>query len=148
MSVPVVTDRPKVQVFGREPAFWIGVIEAALAMLLSWNALPFNGDQIGGIMAVVVAGLGVYTAYVTRDTMLGVLIGLTKALFILGAAFGLHFTENQTASLIALITIVAGGWQRTQTAVSLRPSFRDPSLPAEAIPEPVTPTSGTYPPHG
>ncbi len=69
------------KIFGREPAFYVGLVEAALVFLLGWNILPFSQEQIGVIVALVAAAFGVYTAYVTRDTLLGVGIGFTKALF-------------------------------------------------------------------
>lgn len=126
------------KLFGREPAFWVGFIEAALALLLSWNVFGLTANMIGGIMAVVVALAGVYTAYVTRDTMLGVLVGLTKAIIICMAAFNYQLTEQQTVSVIAFVTILAGGFQRTQTAPALHPSFADPTLPSQEVAEPVT----------
>ena len=41
-----------VRIFGREPAFYVGVIEAALALILSWNVLGLTSNMVGGIMAV------------------------------------------------------------------------------------------------
>ena len=134
-------DRASVKVFGREPAFWVGVIEALLGILLSWHVLGLGVEQIGGIMAVVVALSGVYVAYVTRDTMLGVLVGFAKAVIICMAAFQVHLTEAQITSVIALVTILGGAFNRTQTEVALRPSFRDPTLPTEAVPVPVDPVT-------
>src|SRR4051812_37237425 len=72
-----------VKIFGREPAVWIGVIEGFLALLLSWDevgdAFDLTNERVGAIMAVVVAGLALYVAAVTSDTMLGVVVGLGKA---------------------------------------------------------------------
>lgn len=132
-------ERSKVQVFGREPAFWTGLIEAVLAILLSWSLFGLSSDMVAGIMAVVVALSGVYVAYVTRDTMLGVLVGLAKAVIICLAAFQVHLTDAQTTSVIALVSLVGSAFNRAQTAPALRPGWRDPTLPAEEVPVPVDP---------
>lgn len=132
-------ERSKVQIFGREPAFWVGFIEALLAIVLSWNMLGLTSDMIGGIMAVVVALSGVYVAYVTRDTMLGVLVGLAKSVIICLAAFQVNLTEAQTTSVIALVSLLGSAFNRSQTAPAIRPSFADPTLPAEEVPVPVDP---------
>lgn len=123
MPVPD-TEKPKALLFGREPAFWVGLIEAGLAVLLSWNITGLSADQIGGIMAVVVAFAGLYTAYVTKDTMLGMVVGLAKATFILLATFQINLTENQTTTAIALITVLAGAYNRTQTGVAIHPTLK------------------------
>lgn len=112
------------KIFGREPAFWIGVLEAVLALVLSWHKFGLTGENVGAIMAVVVAAFSVYTAWVTRDTMLGVLVGFVKALIALAAAFKFELSVDQVAAVIALTTIIAGGFNRTQTAVLKNPTFQ------------------------
>jgi hypothetical protein len=109
----------------REPAFWVSLGEAALALLLTLNLLPFTEAQSVLIMAVVMAGLGVYTAWRTRDTMLGVGIGLAKAVLALGVGFGLSLTEPQTTAIIAFVTIALGAFQRSQTSPLAVGTFRE-----------------------
>lgn len=104
-------------VFGHEPAFWVGLVEAALAMVLSFNFLGLTPEGIGAIMAVVTAAAGFYTAFVTRATLLAVGVGLAKSVLVLGATFGLALTENQTTGVIALVTLGLGAFNRTQTEV-------------------------------
>lgn len=106
---------PGPTIFGREPAFYIGLIEAVLALVLSYNAFGLDQEQGAAIVAVVAAVLALYTAYVTRRTLLAVGIGAAKAVLVLFVAFGLHFTENQTAAIIALVTLVLGAFNMTQT---------------------------------
>lgn len=101
-------------IFGREPAAWMGIIEAALTVLMAFT-LGISQTTFGPIMAVVVSVFGVYTAFVTKDTMLAVIVGLAKALLVLGAVYGLTLTDSQTAALVTLVTITAGLWHRTQT---------------------------------
>jgi hypothetical protein len=66
-------------------------------------------------MAVVTALASVYTAWATKDTMLGVVVGLGKAVLALAVGFGLNLSPEQTAATIALITMGAGFFNRTQT---------------------------------
>lgn len=110
-----------VSIFGREPAFYVGLVEAVLVMALSFNFLGLTADTIAVIMAVVTGLLGFYTAYVTRQTLLGVGTGLAKSLVALGVAFGLHVTENQQAAIIALAVFILGAYQRTQATPVPKP---------------------------
>jgi hypothetical protein len=112
------------KIFGREPAAIVGLIEAALVLSLSFGLFNLTQDTIGVVMAVVSAGLGVYIAYVTNETLLGAVVGLTKALVALGAVFGLALTIEQTGSLIAFITLTMSFWQRTQVTPMDNPSFK------------------------
>lgn len=111
----------------REPAFYVGLFEALLVTLLSFHLFGLNTETIGAIMAVVTALLGVVVAWRTRDTLLGVGVGLAKALIALGVAYGLALTENQTAAVIALATIVLGAYNRTQTTPLTRGTFAEPT---------------------
>jgi uncharacterized membrane protein len=117
-------------VFGREPAVAAGAVEAVTALVL--NLLGVRAEIIGSSIAVEAAILAVYVAYVTRDTLLGVLIGLVKALVALSVGFGLHLSDENTALLIAAVTGVVSFFQRTQTAPAAQASFRDPDLPVAA----------------
>lgn len=111
------------KILGREPAFWVGLVEACLALVLSWNLLGLNQEQAAAILAVITLGLGFVTAYRTRETLLGVGVGLAKSVLILFTAFGLHFTENQTAALMALVALLLGAFNRDQ-AHALEPNQR------------------------
>jgi len=112
-----IADMPGPTIFGREPAFYIGLIEAVLAMVLSFHAFGLTTDTEGVIMAVVVSAASVYTAYVTRQTLLGVGTGLAKATVALFVTFGLDLTEANQTAIIALAVFVLGAFNRTQTSV-------------------------------
>lgn len=106
----------KGQIFGREPAVFVGVIEAAIAVAIAVGILDWDTDQIGAVMAVVVVIGGIVTAFLTHDTLLGGLIGLVKAGAVLLAAFGLNLSPDVTATLIAFLVAIAALFQRTQTS--------------------------------
>lgn len=121
--------------FNREPAAWVGLIESVLAILLAFG-LGVSQTAFGPIMAVVVAVAGVYTAWATKDTMLGVIVGLAKAVLILAAVYGLTLTDAQTGAVVGLIAIVVAFFQRTQTSPVV-----DPAGPLTPSPQPVVITT-------
>lgn len=115
------------KIFGREPAVIASLIEATLAMLVAFGLLTGLGikgqAELALVMAVVSSALGVYVAWVTRATLLGVAVGLLKALIALGAVYGLTLTIEQTGALIAFLTVALGLFQRTQTEPATVSSF-------------------------
>lgn len=120
------------RIFGREPAAWAGLIQALLALALSLNAFSLTPETVALIMAVVSAAFGVYTAWVTASTMLGVIVGLINAVFALVAGYGFELSTATTSAAIALVTVVVGLFQRTQTTPLPAPSFSSDKLPAAA----------------
>src|SRR4051794_5556686 len=95
------------------------IVRHALAFI---PAFGLTAEQISLIVAVVTAALGFYTAWVTKDTLLGVTIGLIKSALALAVGFGLDLSSDQTAAVIALATAVLGLFQRTQTSPLPTPS--------------------------
>lgn len=99
-----------VTLLGREPAAWVGLIEAVLATALLLGLLEPIGlktaVEVGIFMAVVNAALGCYVAYATRQTSVGVIVGLVKACIALAAVYGLELSADLTASLILLTNVV------------------------------------------
>ncbi|EKA62265.1 pCQ3_59 [Janibacter hoylei PVAS-1] len=117
-------------ILGREPAAWVGLVEALLALLVVFT-LGVSAESAVLIMAVVSALAGVYTAWTTRDTALGAIVGLAKASISLAAYYGLDLSVGQQGALMALVPVLLGFWQRTQTAPVSDPV--DPS-PAQVVP--------------
>lgn len=115
------------KILGREPAVLVSVIEAALALAISFGWLAdigIKGQQdLGVVMAVVAGAAALYVAYVTHDTMLGVSVGLLKALIALAAVYNLTITLEQTGALIAFLTVAIGLFQRTQTTPIAQGNF-------------------------
>lgn len=111
------------KIFGREPAAFIGLISGVLSLLLSLNLLGLTNETVGLIMGVVTAAFGVYTAYVTKDTMLGVIVGFVNATFALVAGYGFELSPDTTAAAIAIVTVLVGFFQRTQTSPLAKGTF-------------------------
>jgi len=120
------------RILGREPAAWSGLIQALLALALSLNLFALTSETVALIMAVVNAAFGVYLAWVTANTMLGVIVGLTEAVFALVAGYGYELSTATTAAAIAVVTVLVGFFQRTQTTPLPDPSFKSDKLPAAA----------------
>lgn len=111
-------------IFGREPAVYVALIQGALAMALSFSWLTFvginNQAELGILMGVVIATGDLYVAYVTRRTLLAVAVGLVKALIAFGAIYNLTLTTDQTATLIAFLTVALGFFHQSQTEPLLK----------------------------
>jgi hypothetical protein len=101
-------------IFGREPAVAIALIESGLALAVLLF-LHWSSEQTALVMATVVASFGLYTAWVTKDTMLGVVVGLTKAVIALAIGFGFHLSPDVTAALIAFVAVLMGAFNRQST---------------------------------
>ncbi|WP_076260900.1 hypothetical protein [Intrasporangium flavum] len=131
----VIVDPPKaITIFGREPAAWLGLIEAVLGVALAFG-LGISQDTFGPIMAVVSAMVGVYSAWATKDTMLGVIVGLVKALVTLVAVYGLTLSDSQVGAVLAVTAVVVAFVQRSQTSPVI-----DNVAPADALPPIPDPT--------
>lgn len=101
------------RVFGREPAWWASTIEAGLTLLMVFDILSQN--TFGYVLPVVQAGLGLYVAWVTKETMLSALTGLVKALLSALIIFGWALTDTQTAAVLAFVALVGGAFVRDRT---------------------------------
>src|SRR4051794_11156749 len=105
MGRPRHLRRQPVKIFGREPAAWVGLIEAVLALLMAVRVIKISSEQEGLILACVAAALAVYVAWVTTHTMLAVVVGFVKATLALLVGFGLDLQPDQTAAILAFATV-------------------------------------------
>lgn len=116
------------RLFGRQPAFWLGVLQAILAFVLTIRSvaseLHLTDERVGAIMAVLFALLGVYEAWTVRDTMLAALTAAAKALIALFAAYRLELTPDQVAALLGVVALLGGAFVRDRTSPLVVPSFR------------------------
>jgi hypothetical protein len=115
----LTTGPSKVTIFGREPSVWVGLIESGLAALTAFGIGQWAGltQETYGTWVVLIAALsGFLTAFLTKDTMLGVTLGLFKAVVAFIAIYGLSLTDQQTGAVIAFLPLLVSLYQRTQTA--------------------------------
>lgn len=107
---------PEPTIFGRYPAFWTGLIEAILALVLTLHIFNISEDTLGVIMAVVTAAFSFYVAWVTNHDLLAVGVGLAKSVLILATTFGLDIAMDTQTAIITLVTIGLGAFNHTQTS--------------------------------
>ena len=125
MSAAPVTGARRWLVLGREPAAVIGLVEAALAVLVAFR-LGLDAEHAALWLALASTVLGVVGAALTRDTLLGVVVGAAKAVLALAVGYGLTLTPEQTGAVIALVALVVSFWQRTQTTPTYAPVSPSP----------------------
>lgn len=111
-------------IFGRDPAFWTGVVKALLAMLISFGLFGLTPIVAGGILAAVSAVLAFYVAWTTNENAFALGIGAAEAIIALGVTLGLHWNTDQIAAIMGLVTIVLGVITRTQVSPLARPTFK------------------------
>lgn len=110
------------KIFGREPAVWAALIQAALA-LLGQQVFGWDAGQTALAYGVSVAALDTYVAYATHATMLGVVVGLFKAGIACYVGFGGDFSPEASGQLLALVTAAVGAFHRTQVTPLERGNF-------------------------
>lgn len=89
--------------FGRDPATILGFVSAGIQMLVAFG-LHWSNSQTAAVNAGVAAVLGVVTAfYVAHDQVLPAIVGLTQALLTVGLAFGLDWSADQVAMVMAFV---------------------------------------------
>lgn len=115
------------KIFGREPAAIVGAIQAVLALAVSFGWLEFIGlkgqGDVALVVGVVTALSAVYLAYVTNETLLAPVIEVFKASLAMAAIYGLSITTEQTGLVIAALTALFAGYQRTQVSPLSNPTF-------------------------
>ncbi len=108
-----------VRIFGREPAVIVGLIQAVLALVVSFGWLAGIGIkgqvELGLFMAVLIGVLDLYVAYVTRRTLLAGAIAVFKAAVAFVAIYGWQLTTEQTGQAIAVITFALALIHQSQT---------------------------------
>lgn len=93
------------KIFGREPAAWVGAVEALLGLLVAFSVLNLTSEQTGLIVGAVSALLALVVAVYTSDAWGSAFVQLLKAALALGAGFGLQVSEQQTGAIIAATSV-------------------------------------------
>lgn len=119
------------KIFNREPAVWLGLVAVAVQF---FSAFVANVDQDvqTGINVVAAAAVGLIVAFMVHDGIVAALTGFAQAALALGMNLGLNWSGDKQAAYMALITIVAQAFIRTQVTAP---------VPASAVSKP-TPVPG------
>lgn len=100
--------------FGREPAQWIGLLSAAVA-LFSALVFPLSVEQQGALIAVATAVFGVAGALaVSGEKAAPLVAGLVQSVMALALAFGAELSPELQGTIMAFVASVVGFWLRTQ----------------------------------
>jgi hypothetical protein len=110
----------KVRIFGREPAVWLAVAAAALKLVGAFWA-GFTPEQQSWCNAVLAAAMGLAVAIIAHDGIVAAVLGLAQALLSLAVGYGLDWTADQQAVVMAFVTMVAGAFNRTQVTAPVPP---------------------------
>ncbi len=90
------------KIFGREPAFWIGIVGAALT-LVGTLGIGLSADAAVLWTAAFGAAVGVVTMFATRPIAPGALFAVVAAAVPLVSYYGLHISDGTVAAANALI---------------------------------------------
>lgn len=112
--VPKKVTEPKVTIFNREPAQWLGLIAAAI-QLLSALFFPLTIEQQGTLNAVAVAVFGIITAFAVSGEKAAPLVGgFLQSVLACALAFGVHLSPEMQSSTMAFVTAAVALFMRTQ----------------------------------
>ena len=104
------------KIFGREPALTLGVIQAVIMVLIAGGVVDWTNDQSTLLIAAITAGFALLTAWATVEKRMSLLVGLGTAVVACAAGFGADLSTELQASLVALVSVGAAWFTRTQTA--------------------------------
>lgn len=90
-------------IFGREPALVVGLIGAALSVLVAMNIEGLSSEQAALIVAALGALTGVVTAILTRPWAPGAFTALVAALAALATGYGLEVDPAVVGSINGLV---------------------------------------------
>jgi len=110
------------KIFGREPAVVAMFLQAAIA-LLGQQVFDLSTEQTALVYGVSVAILDTYVAYKTHATLLGVALGLTKAVIACYIGFGGDISPEATSQILAFVSAALGLFQRTQVTPLAQGNF-------------------------
>jgi hypothetical protein len=94
------------RIFGREPALWIAVIQAALMMLFTLGVPGIDAGLAGAISLVLTALATAWTALSVRPISPTVFTGVMVAAVQLATRWGLDLSEVQVSSATAFVALL------------------------------------------
>jgi hypothetical protein len=109
-------------ILGRHPALIVGFLQAGLTAA-SYFLLHWTDAQLMGVVAILVIVGDIAVSYKTRDTLLGLLIGLGKAGVAALVLFGTPIDDAGQAVLVALLTAGVAMFQVSNTSPLAKGNF-------------------------
>jgi hypothetical protein len=94
------------KLFGREPALWIAVIQAALMLLFTLGVPGIDGGLAGAVSLMLTAAATAWTAWATQPVSPAVFTGFIVAAVQLGTRWGLDLSDVQVSSVTAFVALV------------------------------------------
>lgn len=101
------------KIFGREPSVWLGLIAVAVQFFSAF-VMEVSADTQTAVNAAAAGVVGLVVAFLVGDGIVAALIGLAQAALALGMNLGLDWGAERQAAYMALITVVAQAFVRTQ----------------------------------
>ncbi|MFD8516612.1 hypothetical protein ACFV27_37410 [Streptomyces antimycoticus] len=115
------------KILGREPAVWAGLV-AVVVQFVSAFWINVSADTQTAVNVAAAALLGLAVAVKVGDGVVAALTGFAQAALALGMNLGLDWGADKQAAYMALITVVAQAFIRTQVTAP---------VPAGAVQRPV-----------
>lgn len=126
----------------RDPAAYITLVQAVLALALAWGLFGVTEARVPLIMAVVNGGFGVVTAVLTKRTGFSVAIGLVQAVIALFAGYGLMLSDDKANAVVLVATVVLGFFNWTQNSAAAVPGLREePMSPPTVVNQTIVSTA-------
>lgn len=94
------------RIFGREPALWIAVVQAALMLLFTLGVPGIDDGLAGAVSLVLTAAATAWTALAVRPVAPAVFTGALVALAQLLSRWGLDLSDVQVASITGFVMLV------------------------------------------
>jgi hypothetical protein len=109
------------RIFGREPAVILGIVSAALSLLVTFN-IGLSTEQAGAVVAVISGVFAAISAALTRPIAPSAFTGLVTVVVALLAAFHFNVAPETVGSLNALVVAVLVFITRGQVAPASQPA--------------------------
>lgn len=110
------------KLLGHDPAFWVATFQSIILVALAFGVQADLGVVLNTI-AVAVGGL--LTALTVRETLLAALLALVQAVAGLVVYLGYDLSPEQIATILGALSVILGGYLRTQTVSLSTPITRE-----------------------
>jgi len=113
------------KILGREITVWLALV-AGVFQVLTGYGLDLDGKVQGIVTAVIVFVFAVAVAIAAHDGIIALASGVVVAAGSLFTAFGLNWSAEHQANVLALITVLGAFWVRSKVGAPV-PASVSPS---------------------